>query len=700
MNRLLSFILVLVTTGLSQSCSNTPPPAALGPIPSERQLAWHDMEYYAFVHFNMNTFTNREWGTGAETPDQFNPTELDARQWARVAKDAGMRGIILTAKHHDGFCLWPTKTTEHSVKNSPWRNGRGDLVKEVADACQEFGLKFGIYLSPWDRNNADYGTPKYVEVFHEQLRELLTQYGPIFEVWFDGANGGSGYYGGANETRKIANRTYYQWDTTTAMVRKYQPDAVIFSDGGPDIRWVGTEDGWAGETNWSIMKRDEIYPGWEKYVELRYGHEDGTHWLPAEVNTSIRPGWYYHPGEDHQVKSLSRLIRTYYESIGRNGNFLLNLPVDTRGLVHEADVAQLMALKQQIDKDFKDELGQEAKAFASNERGKSSSYCARMVNDGNPDTYWATDDGVTSGSIELQFDTPTTLNRILLQEYIPLGQRIKKFTIAAEIDDKWVELDTQTTIGNRRILQLDPITTTKLRLQVLDAKGPIALSNFEVYRAPNLLTEPEISRNREGLVSLNVPEERAQVFYTLDGKSPDNTSFLYSEPILVENPTLLKAVSFDPETESFSSILERRLDIPKQNWKVASVSSGNMESAINLMDENPLTFWATEPEVDTPQEIALDLGELYALNGFTYWPNQERYPIGIITSYEFFSSTDGKRWTKLATGEFDNIVNSRIEQQIYFEPIAARYIKLRATKTTEDGFQASFGEIGVITNEK
>ena len=700
MIRFLTAISALLTLGILQSCTKTLPPAAVGPVPSERQLAWHEMEYYAFVHFNMNTFTNREWGTGAETPDQFNPTQLDARQWARVARDAGMRGIILTAKHHDGFCLWPTKTTEHSVKNSPWRNGAGDLVKEVADACREYGLKFGIYLSPWDRNNAHYGTPKYVEIFHEQLRELLTQYGPIFEVWFDGANGGSGYYGGANETRKIDNRTYYQWDTTTAMVRKYQPDAVIFSDGGPDIRWVGTEDGWAGETNWSTMNRDEIYPGWEKYVELRYGHEDGTHWLPAEVNTSIRPGWYYHPGEDHQVKSLSRLVRTYYESIGRNGNFLLNLPVDTRGLVHEADIAQLMALKQQIDKDFKVELGQEAKAIASNERGKSSSYCARMVNDGNPDTYWATDDGVTSGSIELQFDTPTTLNRILLQEYIPLGQRIKKFAIAAEIDDKWVELDTQTTIGNRRILKLDPVTTTKLKLQILDAKGPIALSNFEVYRAPNLLTEPEISRNREGLVSLSVPEERVQVFYTLDGKSPDNTSLLYSEPILVETPTQLKAVSFDPDTESFSSIIERRLDIPKQNWTVVSVSSGNMESAINLMDENPLTFWATESEVDTPQEIALDLGKLYTLNGFTYWPNQERYPIGIITSYEFFSSTDGKRWTKLATGEFDNIVNSRVEQQIYFEPIKARYIKLRAAKTSEDGFQASFGEIGIITDEK
>lgn len=698
MNRLISFILVLITTGLSQSCSTTPPPAALGPIPSERQLAWHDMEYYAFVHFNMNTFTNREWGTGAETPDQFNPTELDARQWARVAKDAGMRGIILTAKHHDGFCLWPTKTTEHSVKNSPWRNGRGDLVKEVADACQEFGLKFGIYLSPWDRNNADYGTPKYVEVFHEQLRELLTQYGPIFEVWFDGANGGSGYYGGANETRKIDNLTYYEWDKTTALVRKHQPDAVIFSDGGPDIRWVGTEDGWAGETNWSIMKRDEIYPGWERYVELRYGHEDGTHWLPAEVNTSIRPGWYYHPGEDHQVKSLSRLIRTYYESIGRNGNFLLNLPVDTRGLVHEKDVAQLLALKRQIDLDFKQDLGRAAQAKASNERGGDSRFAAANVNDGSADTYWATDNDVHTGSIELKFEVPTTLNRVLLREYIPLGQRIKQFSIAAEMNGDWVELDTQTTIGNRRILQMDPITTTKLRLQVLDAKGPIALSAFEAYRAPNLLTEPEISRNREGLVSLHVPEDRVQVYYTLDGNLPNKESMLYAAPIAVDSPTLFKAIAFDPETETYSSIVERKLDISKKNWNVLSVSSGDSESAINLMDEDPVTFWATDPEVDTPQEISLDLGAMYTLKGFTYWPNQERYPIGIITRYEFLTSTDGTHWKRSSTGEFDNIVNSRIEQKITFEPTQARYLKLRALSTAEGRYQASFGEIGVITD--
>src|SRR5690606_27037792 len=215
-------------------CKTVAPPEPVGPIPSERQMAWHEMEYYAFVHFNMNTFTNREWGTGAESPSQFNPINLDVRQWAKVAREAGMKGIVLTAKHHDGFCLWPTKTTEHSVKNSLRKNGEGGVVRELSEACKEYGLKLGLYLSPWDRNNTYYGRPEYVKIFHEQLRELLTNYGELFEIWFDGANGGSGYYGGANESRKIDSKTYYDWEKTTAMIRKLQPNAVIFADNGPD----------------------------------------------------------------------------------------------------------------------------------------------------------------------------------------------------------------------------------------------------------------------------------------------------------------------------------------------------------------------------------------------------------------------------------------------------------------------------------
>ena len=704
----------LVVGFLILSCGkDVPSPVPIGPVPSERQLAWHDMKYYAFVHFNMNTFTNMEWGTGGESPEQFNPTELDTRQWAMVAKEAGMTGIIITAKHHDGFCLWPTKTTEHSVKNSPWKNGKGDLIKDLSEACKEFGLKLGIYLSPWDRNAGNYGQPEYVDDFHEQLTELLTSYGDVFEVWFDGANGGSGFYGGANETRKIDNKAYYQWEKTHAIVREFQPNAVIFSDGGPDIRWVGTEEGWANETNWSIMRRDEIYPGWPRYVELRSGHEDGTHWLPAEVNTSIRPGWYYHPGEDHQVKSLERLTRTYYESIGRNGNFLLNLPVDDRGLVHEKDAEQLMALRNQIDKDFAKELAKGNAISATNVRGGDSDYSAENAIDGNKDTYWATDNDITSGAITVEFDGPTEVNRLLLQEYIPLGQRIQNFIVEAEVDGKWVEIDGQTTIGHRRILKFEMVNATKLRVDFKKAKGSLAISNLELYRAPNFLISPEIKRNVEGMVTLKVPDKQVDIYYTLDGSAPTINSKKYEAPFLVDSPTEIKSISLDPSQNLETEVVSKYFDIPKLKWEVIHTSSGEPEDVDKIIDEDPSTFWATDEGVKVPQEVVIDLGEIYNLRGFTYWPIQERYPFGIITDYEFSTSTNGRNWNIVAKGEFSNIVNSRLEQKVEFENTKARYIRLKginvdrslaqvageAGSGQEEDFRTSFPEIGVITEK-
>lgn len=697
MKNAVNIILIYTLLIFGTSCNQVAPPAHVGPLPSERQLAWQELEYYAFIHFNMNTFTNMEWGTGGETPAQFNPSELDVRQWAKVIKDAGMKGVIITAKHHDGFCLWPTRTTEHSVKNSPWKDGKGDVLKDLSEACAELGLKFGVYLSPWDRNAANYGTPEYVADFHEQLRELLTEYREVFEVWFDGANGGSGYYGGANETRKIDSKSYYEWDKVTEIVRELQPNAVIFSDGGPDVRWVGTEEGFANETNWSIMRRYEIYPGWPRYVELRSGHEDGTHWLPAEVNTSIRPGWYYHPGEDHQVKSLTRLVDTYYESVGRNGTFLLNLPVDTRGLVHETDARQLMRLKRQIDADFAKELAGGARVSATNVRGNNALYEAQNAVDGDSETYWATDDDVENASLTVSFTEPTEINRVLVQEYIPLGQRIKQFSITAKIGESWVPIATQTTVGYKRILRFKTVKATALRLDIMDAKGPPLISNLEIYRAPNLVVQPTITRNREGAVSISVPETAVAVHYTLDGSMPTKDSQIFEGPFMVTAPTTVKAIAYDPESETASEPIIRRLDIPKVAWKAMAVSSGTMETIENVMDEDPNTVWATDNKIARSQEISIDLGEMYTLHGFTYWPNQERYPYGIVTDYVFYVSNDGLQWRKVAEGEFSNVVNSRLEQQIRFGETKARYIKLKAVKTDGDDPRASFAEIGVLT---
>jgi alpha-L-fucosidase len=476
------FLLIVALTMLS--CRVTPPPAPFGPQPSERQLAWHQLGYYAFVHFSMNTFTNREWGLGSEKPEQFNPTALDCRQWARICKAAGMKGIILTAKHHDGFCLWPSAYTEHSVKNSPWKGGNGDVVRELSEACKEFGLKFGIYLSPWDRNHGDYGKPEYIAYYRNQLRELLTNYGEIFEVWFDGANGGTGWYGGANEERRIDRTTYYDWKNTVKIVRDLQPGAVMFSDGGPDIRWVGNEQGWARPTNWSLLKKNDFAPGVVDDIEhLRAGQEDGTDWLPAEVDVSIRQGWFYHPAEDSLVKPLPKLLDIYYNSVGRNASMLLNIPADTRGLIHADDSVRLMELATAIHADFQTDLAFGKKVSATNTRGKSKKFGASMANDNNPESYWAADDGVLEASLTMDLGQPTIFNRFLVQEYIPLGQRVKKFRIEAYTNGNWKTIAEETTIGYKRILRFPDVTASQIRFTIDDAKSCPVISNLQVFHA-------------------------------------------------------------------------------------------------------------------------------------------------------------------------------------------------------------------------
>jgi alpha-L-fucosidase len=398
------FAFVLTALGLfcAAHAAEPAPPAPVAPVPTARQLAWHALEYYGFLHFTVNTFTDREWGYGDESPTVFNPSALDVRQWARVAKEAGMKGLILTAKHHDGFCLWPSQFTEHSLKNAPYLDGKGDIVGDLARACKEEGLQFGVYLSPWDRNHADYGRPAYVTYFRSQLRELLSNYGPIMEVWFDGANGGDGYYGGAKEKRTIDRTTYYGWQDTWNLVRELQPGAVLFSDVGPDIRWVGNESGYAGDPCWATYspKPSEgataAAPGLTLYQEAVNGHADGAQWLPAEVDVSIRPGWFHHAREDKKVRTPDNLLHIYYESVGRGASLLLNVPPDRRGLLHENDVAALRGLRERLDAIFGEDLAAGAAVKASNTRGEAAAFAAGNVVDGDRATYWAANDGVST----------------------------------------------------------------------------------------------------------------------------------------------------------------------------------------------------------------------------------------------------------------------------------------------------------------
>jgi len=470
-----SFLLIIFLCMLN-FCSKTSPPNPFGPIPSPQQLAWHDLEYYAFVHFNMNTFTDYEWGTGKEDPNLFNPTELDCRQWAQVCRDAGMKGIIITAKHHDGFCLWPSRYTNHTVASSNWRNGKGDVLQDLSQACREFGLKMGIYLSPWDRYEPSYGdSPTYNEHFKNQLREVLTNYGEIFEVWFDGACGE-----GPNGKRQV-----YDWDGFIQVVRECQPHAVIFSDGGPDVRWVGNENGFAGETNWCLLRRDEVYPGYPNYHKLTSGHADGTHWVPAECDVSIRPGWYYHQSQDDQVKSLAELMEIYYKSIGRNANLLLNLPVDRRGLVHENDVQRLKEFKAAIDQSFAENLAQGKTATASHYRGNDAKFSPQHSIDEDKNSYWTTDNDVLKASLEIDLGEPTEFNRVMIQEYIALGQRIESFSIESWDGENWKTIAEGTTIGFKRIVRFPGIAASKIRLNILKSRACPMISNVAVFNAPD-----------------------------------------------------------------------------------------------------------------------------------------------------------------------------------------------------------------------
>jgi alpha-L-fucosidase len=463
------------------SCKEVPPPAPFGPLASERQLAWHELEFYAFVHFNMNTFTNKEWGFGDEDPALFIPAELDCRQWARICKNAGMKGIIITAKHHDGFCLWPSDYTEHSVKNSSWKNGQGDLLRELADACNEYGLKMGVYLSPWDRNNADYGKSEYIDYYRNQLREILTDYGEIFEVWFDGANGGTGYYGGKNEMRMIDRETYYDWPNTHKIVRELQPGACMFSDAGPDIRWCGNEQGWINATNWDLLRLDEYFPGCDCAEQLRTGDENGTHWVPAEVDVSIRPGWFYHESEDTLVKSWYDLLDIYLKSVGRGASLLLNIPVDKRGLIHENDSDQLLKFAEKIRSDFADEKAAYGMVSATNVRGDAKKYAASNINDRDKATCWATDDSVTVASVVIDFKEPTEIHYFVVQEFIKLGQRVQAFTVEALVENHWIEIASGTTIGYKRILSFTPVNAMCVRFSIRESKACPVISNIELY---------------------------------------------------------------------------------------------------------------------------------------------------------------------------------------------------------------------------
>ena len=615
----------VVACCLSCTSGKVLPPEPILPVPEPKQVEWQQMETYAFIHFGLNTFNDREWGYGDTDPKTFNPTNLDCEQWAQTLVKAGMKGVILTAKHHDGFCLWPFEGTEYSIKNSPWKNGKGNVVKELSEACKKYGLKFAVYLSPWDRHQANYGTPEYLPYFYAQLHDLLTNYGPVFEVWFDGANGGDGWYGGAKDIRTIDRKNYYNYPRIYEMLDSIQPQAIIFSDGGPGCRWVGNEKGFAGATNWSFLRKGEVHPGYDKSYELQYGHPDGNQWVPAECDVSIRPGWFYHPEEDDRVKSPDQLVDLYYRSVGHNATLLLNFPVDRRGLIHPVDSANAVRFHEMIQQQLKTNLVAGMTPKVSNERG--GDFVASALTDDNFDTYWATEDGVTTADIEFSFDTPTRMNRMMLQEYIPLGQRVKAFVVEYLDKDTWLPVklnEETTTIGYKRLLRFETVETKGIRIRITDARGPLCLSNVGVYDAGNV-------------------------------------------------------------SDSF---VEKVEDIESVPYLLPDVKA---EEAAKASDKQAQTTCFVEGD-----RLLIDLQEERMVSSLHFLPDQGEPNKGLIANYEIRVGVSKDAVNQLVkSGEFSNIQNNPVMQSVFFTPVKARYIELKATRMIHAGEPMGFAELGV-----
>ena len=475
---------------MASSCG-TQEPAPFGAVPTRAQVEWQKKEYTMFVHFGPNTFTGAEWGSGQEKADIFNPTALDCGQWASIAEAAGMKGIIITAKHHDGFCLWPNPVSSHTVAQSPWKEGNGDVLQELSEACREYGLEFGVYISPWDRNDPHYGTDEYNDVFVKTLEHALGSYGHVFEQWFDRACGE-----GPNGKQQV-----YDWPLFNNTVLKMQPDAVIFSDYGPGCRWVGNESGSAGRTCWSTINVNEDFTGPElSRKDLNEGIKGGNTWAAAETDVSIRPGWFWRESENSNVKSLQHLLKIYYESVGRNSLLLLNVPADTRGLIHEADSLRLMELRAALDEIFSVDLSAGAEVEADNVRGRSRRFSAQNLLNPDYDKYWAADDDVTRASFVVTLPEARTFNRVQLQEYIPLGQRVCEFTIEALADDgSWEPIAHETTIGYKRIVHVPTTTTTAVRVNIEQSDACPVLNGFALFM-DNIYTSFEMSNVPSGEV--------------------------------------------------------------------------------------------------------------------------------------------------------------------------------------------------------
>ena len=610
-------------------------PAPYGALPSERQLKWYEMEMYVLIHYTPTTFQNKEWGYGDADPKIFNPSNFNADQIAKAAVAGNFKGLISVAKHHDGFCLWPTKTTTYSITSSPWKNGKGDMVKEFKEASLRAGLKFGVYLSAWDRNDTRYGSPAYADAYREQLTELMTGYGELFTSWHDGANGGDGYYGGLNEKRMVDRTTYYEWfEKTWPIVRKYQPNAMIFSDVGPDMRWVGNEHGFAAETSWATITPKGLdgkpaLPGVIDDSNLMTGDRNGELWIPAECDVPQRPGWFYHPDQDNKVKTPDQLFEIYLKSVGRGGGMNLGLAPMPEGILHENDVKSLEAFGRKLTSTFAVNLIDGAKLTASNTRGNDEvNFGVQHLLDDDRYSYWASDDAVRQSRIDVVLPSVRDFDLIRLRENIKLGQRIDSVQVEVERNGEWVRLASATSIGSTRLIKLDQVVrASKLRIHLFSPVS-VALSDLALFK-------------------------EAKEEFKFDAKP-----------------------SHQIDKSAFQMVEKRDL-------------------SNNIFDNNPKTF--AEIPLPKNKKIVIDMNQVHELSAISYLPRQDGSKSGIPIKYKIFGSEDGKKWQEVTTGEFSNIRANPTAQYVSFgKKINARYIQIEVVETLENDAVFSVAEFDFV----
>ena len=721
-------------------------------LPRANQTDWMRLEWTFFLHFGPNAFHNVEWGSGREEPSLFNPTAFDADQWVSAMAKAGGKMIVLVCKHHDGLCQWQTRYTPHSVAASPWLDGKGSVVKSVADAARKYGLKLGMYLSPADLyqlrtnpknpggyygdgssnvlsviptdptnfksdpskgripapgfTNYTYVVDDYNRYFLNQLYELLTEYGPIQEVWFDGANPDPSVH----ET--------YDYNAWYDLIRSLQPGAVIMGK-GPDVRWVGNEGGVGRTTEWSVVPLPAL-PENFRWPDMSGGDlgsraklKPGSHlwWYPAEINVTIlaNGAWFWAPQK--HPRSLSELVDIYYRSIGRNGNLILNLSPDSRGLIPDDQLEAMSKMSQIIKDSFATDLAAGGKLSADN--SNSANDPSRAL-DGNLDTWWEAAPGHTNGAVTLTLPKADTFDVVSLQEAIDhRGQRIESFAIDAWNGSDWaavekISSDTLTTVGHRRLIRLkSPVTTSQVRIRITGSRMEPTLAEIGLFKQSAASFPPVISgRDANGLVTISNTVGCKMVF-TVDGTAPATNSPAYTSPFAAPPGSTVQAACVIPNGQLGIVTSKSFAGLPPTGWKIAAVDSqetdGENNAATNAIDGNTSTFWHTRwnDDLTLPHFISVNMGRSHWIAGFTYLPRQDGNPNGTVENYRFETSMDGNNWTtNVVSGTFANVRNNPSLQEVTFAPVNARYFRFTALQEINQNGWTSAAEISVLPADR